>query len=186
MEEKEIIRSDKDKNVYIVAGLVILLGSIIVLGCFFDAGFGYWTYGGLESFLSWGGTFILIFGIFLYFYFRDCHITVTTTRVFGTATFGKRVDLPFDSLSAISTMNMKGIGVATSSGQIKFYGISNNQEIFKEISKLLNARQDKMPKQEAINNNSNADELKKYKELLDSGVITQEEFDAKKKQLLGL
>ncbi|MBQ2940785.1 MAG: SHOCT domain-containing protein [Clostridia bacterium] len=33
---------------------------------------------------------------------------------------------------------------------------------------------------------SNADELKKYKELLDSGVITQEEFDAKKKQLLGL
>ena len=30
------------------------------------------------------------------------------------------------------------------------------------------------------------DELKKYKELLDSGVITQEEFDAKKKQLLGL
>lgn len=33
---------------------------------------------------------------------------------------------------------------------------------------------------------SNADELKKYKELLDMGVITQEEFDQKKKQLLGL
>ena len=31
-----------------------------------------------------------------------------------------------------------------------------------------------------------ADELKKYKELLDMGVITQAEFDAKKKQLLGL
>ena len=31
-----------------------------------------------------------------------------------------------------------------------------------------------------------ADEIKKYKELLDSGIITQEEFDAKKKQLLGL
>ena len=31
-----------------------------------------------------------------------------------------------------------------------------------------------------------ADELKKYKELLDMGAITQEEFDAKKKQLLGL
>lgn len=30
------------------------------------------------------------------------------------------------------------------------------------------------------------DELKKYKELLDSGVITEEEFNAKKKQLLGL
>ena len=33
---------------------------------------------------------------------------------------------------------------------------------------------------------SAADEIKKFKELLDMGVITQEEFDAKKKQLLGL
>ena len=31
-----------------------------------------------------------------------------------------------------------------------------------------------------------ADELKKFKELLDMGAISQEEFDAKKKQLLGL
>lgn len=33
---------------------------------------------------------------------------------------------------------------------------------------------------------SAADELKKFKELLDMGVISQQEFDAKKKQLLGL
>jgi len=33
---------------------------------------------------------------------------------------------------------------------------------------------------------SSADEIKKFKELLDMGVITQEEFDQKKKQLLGL
>ena len=31
-----------------------------------------------------------------------------------------------------------------------------------------------------------ADEIRKYKELLDMGAITQEEFDAKKRQLLGL
>lgn len=31
-----------------------------------------------------------------------------------------------------------------------------------------------------------ADEIKKFKDLLDMGAITQEEFDAKKKQLLGL
>lgn len=37
-----------------------------------------------------------------------------------------------------------------------------------------------------IQQTSNADELKKFKDLLDSGIITQEEFDAKKKQLLGL
>ena len=33
---------------------------------------------------------------------------------------------------------------------------------------------------------SAADEIKKFKELFDMGIITQEEFDAKKKQLLGL
>ena len=37
-----------------------------------------------------------------------------------------------------------------------------------------------------IQQTSAADELKKCKELLDSGIITQEEFNAKKKQLLGL
>ncbi len=43
---------------------------------------------------------------------------------------------------------------------------------------------------DAINNSqqtpTNADELKKFKELLDMGAITQEEFDQKKKELLGL
>ncbi|HAP9644994.1 TPA: SHOCT domain-containing protein, partial [Enterococcus faecium] len=33
---------------------------------------------------------------------------------------------------------------------------------------------------------SSADEIKKYKELLDEGIINQEEFDFKKKELLGL
>ena len=33
---------------------------------------------------------------------------------------------------------------------------------------------------------SPVDELRKYKQLLDDGIITQAEFDAKKKQLLGL
>ncbi len=37
-----------------------------------------------------------------------------------------------------------------------------------------------------VDNYSNADEIRKYKKLLDDGIITQEEFEAKKKQLLGL
>lgn len=42
------------------------------------------------------------------------------------------------------------------------------------------------PQATVIQQSSPADEIKKYKELLDMGIITQEEFDAKKKQLLGL
>ena len=35
-------------------------------------------------------------------------------------------------------------------------------------------------------NDTSFDDIRKYKELLDSGIITQEEFDLKKKQILGL
>ena len=45
-------------------------------------------------------------------------------------------------------------------------------------------KQQKTP--QAVSAISPADELKKFKELLDSGIITQDEFDAKKKELLGL
>lgn len=54
------------------------------------------------------------------------------------------------------------------------------KEEFQQEMQAANARQT------AAASPSAADELKKFKELLDMGAITQEEFDAKKKQLLGL
>lgn len=42
------------------------------------------------------------------------------------------------------------------------------------------------PKVEVKNSSQSTDELKKYKDLLDNNIITQEEFEQKKKQLLGL
>lgn len=127
--------------------------------------------------------------LIIYLYSSKMQITVTDKRVYGQAAFGKRVDLPIDSISAISQSAFKGLAVATSAGKIKFVGIKNRDQIHEEITKLLTQRQGKPvvasePKQEI--HQSSADELKKYKELLDSGIITQEEFDAKKKQLLGL
>ncbi len=46
--------------------------------------------------------------------------------------------------------------------------------------------QEELQSNSVIQEISSADEIKKYKTLLDDGIITQEEFDAKKKQLLGL
>ena len=48
---------------------------------------------------------------------------------------------------------------------------------------ILNRSKDKGT---VVQQASPAEELKKFKELLDQGVISQEEFDAKKKQILGL
>lgn len=133
----------------------------------------------------------LVVTALVYFWLANNSITVTDKRVYGKTAFGKRVDLPLDSVSAIGSSILKGIAVATSSGKISFLLIKNSDEIHKCVSELLIARQSKETlattttiKQEIPQ--SNADELKKYKELLDSGVISQDEFDAKKKQLLGL
>ena len=62
-----------------------------------------------------------------------------------------------------------------------------NREVAQQIREFIEqkiANQQKQPT--VVQQTSAADELKKFKELLDSGVITQEEFDAKKKHLLGL
>lgn len=114
-------------------------------------------------------------------------IVVTNKRVYGKTCFGRRVDLPLDSISTVGTSWFKGIAVATSSGKISFILLKNAKSIHKEITALLIDRQNKKVQEKpVISSASNADELKKYKELLDSGIITQEEFDKKKKQLLGL
>lgn len=139
-------------------------------------------------FLTLGAVFSVL-GIFFIIMLATSEICVTSKRVYGKVAFGRRVDLPIDSISAISTTSVftQGVSVSTSSGRITFYGLSKKEEIATQIRKLLNDRQDKPGATTTIHQEvSNADELKKYKELLDSGIITQEDFDAKKKQILGL
>lgn len=144
---------------------------------------------------------VITIGLFLAFFIAGCIvysglskilIVVTDKRVYGKAMFGKQVDLPLDSISTLGMGMFSSIAVATSSGKITFWGISNRDEVHKAISGLLQNRQSGNRKEAAAVTHitqqaqSSADELKKYKDLLDSGVISQEEFDAKKKQLLGL
>ena len=67
--------------------------------------------------------------------------------------------------------------------------VKNVKEIYKTINNLLIERQSEKKTatiQTTELKTNSADELKKFKELLDNSVITQEEFEAKKKQLLGL
>ena len=59
------------------------------------------------------------------------------------------------------------------------------QEIFSILYKAFNEYKEKGETSDSASNSS-ADEIAKFKKLLDDGTITQEEFDAKKKQLLGL
>lgn len=127
-----------------------------------------------------GGVFI--FSLLTYLYARKMHIVVSNKRVYGESVFGRKVDLPIDSISAIGKKWFNGIGVATSAGKIVFFGFKNRDEIYETVSNLLVKRQSS---NQAMNTSqSSADELSKYKKLLDDGVISQEEFNEKKKQLL--
>lgn len=195
MDEKIIIKSSRYSNAVIIGCLIAISLCIPVLYFVVCA----LIYGGytMEEFMYTDGGAIIpkiltpvFFVIFLWaIYFTE--IVVTNKRVYGKTMFGKRVDLPIDSISAVGTSALNSIAITTASGAIKFVMIKNRNEIHDAVSKLLIERQTKEApaapttiKQEV--SASNADELKKYKELLDMGAITQEEFDAKKKQLLGL
>ena len=136
------------------------------------------------------GAVVLVALGFLYrFMLGNCEITVSDKRVWGKTSFGKRVDLPFNQISAVAYGNFGSVSVGTASGHVSFWYLENKYEIHDAIADVLVKQQNNATTTTTIKQEipqSNADELKKFKELLDMGIITQEEFDAKKKQLLGL
>lgn len=209
MEEKIVIKSKqcnikKIRRLIWFAGIVIyIVGSLMDISAlmrYLSAEYIEWwgISHAITSIIEWFmiPLAIIVFpfiaiGQLFYTAMSKIEMTVTTKRVYGKALFGKRVDLPLDMISAVGTTFLHGIAVTTASGAIKFLMIKNSEEIHTAISKLLMERQDAnkksastVVKQEIPQ--SNAEELRRYKELLDLGVITQDEFDAKKKQLLGL
>ena len=86
--------------------------------------------------------------------------------------------------------NSNGIrGAAKDLRSIVFFPKQNElaEKVYNHIRKLIEEnKKNTVPVVNQVQTLSNADELRKYKQLLDDGIITQEEFDAKKKQLLGL
>ena len=120
---------------------------------------------------------------------RKCELYITENNVKGKTLFGKEVVLPLYMVSAYSTRKLfSTITIATSSGITKFALIGNYAEFGNILSKKINERQENTinaSKETALLNNA-MDYTIKLKSMLDSGIITQEEFDAKKKQLLGL
>ncbi|MGL5478242.1 MAG: PH domain-containing protein [Clostridium sp.] len=105
----------------------------------------------------------------------------------------KLIDIPLDRINSIS--HSKGLilgkisitdGATTrtieniSNATVSFFADTVNKEIsiFKQAKNA--------PVTQVVNSTSAADELLKFKQLLDMGALTQDEFDAKKKELLGI
>lgn len=182
MEEKTIVSAEiRGVPVGIAA---IIIGGILCATCFvWETLIDDWA-----SFASLIlGAMMVLCGLIIVIKKRGSGLYVTNKRVYGQTLLGRRVDIPLDSISSISlTLGLlSGVSVASSSGRITFLFLIERDKIYNVISDYIIERQSHNSKQKETNTD-NFDELKKYKGLLDSGVITQEEFDAKKKQILGL
>lgn len=132
---------------------------------------------------------------------KRCSLELTDKGVYGnrkTIFSNKQLNLPMDKVDNVMITESiidkfrggKTVGVRSASGVVRFPWVHNADEFVKLTLAKIDEFKKNAPKPAAapVQNAplSNADELAKYKQLLDSGAITQEEFDAKKKQLLGL
>ena len=208
MEEKVLIKSDKynTKNflkILLIIGVVVI--AIALFYCYQVASMSYdtnsWIQERYETAFAYFSQECVIYilpvpvvfgllGLIIYLWSRSFELIVTDSRIYGKIAWGKRVDLPIDSVSATAMLGSKGIAVSTSSGKICFRVIKNAKKIYEVINNLLISRQQEKNNATIVTTVAHtideAEQLGKFKDLLDKGVITQEEFDAKKKQLLGL
>jgi hypothetical protein len=81
--------------------------------------------------------------------------------------------------------SVKGINAATKDENTVVFNKKDN-DLVQKIKAKIEELQASMNSGTVVQQVSAADEIKKFKELLDEGVITEEEFNQKKKQLLGI
>lgn len=188
MSENAIVSNEKYSKLSMLIATLVggIIGFVAAYIIYIAKGWSLKFSSPMKMCLLWG---VFVIDMFWYLISSGYELIVTDKRIYGKTPFGKRVDLPIDSVSAVGAGLLNSITISTASGRISFYAIKNRNKIHKVISDLLIERQSKPLSTATVHQEipqSNADELKKYKDLLDSGVISQEEFDAKKKQLLGL
>ena len=201
MEEKNIIKGKFSKsNIFVIVPLVLSAVSFLIsIWIYYDdcAYRDYWgrpvPYSrfiirpgevgpGTITIFSYLAILLFFVAIFFVIKMNRCKLNVSNKKVSGKASFGRIINLPIDEIISVGTCFPKGITVATSSRTIKFWLLVNREGVYQAISDLIKQKQGNF----ADNQNNSIDDLRKLKDLLDNGTITQEEFDAKKKQLLGL
>ena len=124
MEEKIIIESTHSKKINVICSAIIIVLYVVYCEAMYlsnDAWttFGYWFVRRI---------FIPIIFLALIFFSTRTNICVTNMRVYGKAFWGKRVDLPLDSISAVAIGFGHSIGKSatlfSSFGTISNPGIS--------------------------------------------------------------
>lgn len=148
----------------------------------------------------------LLFGLILHLLMKTFGMVVTDKRIYGWSIFQLwRTDLALDAVTSVALVGFTGISVRTAGGNILLFLIKNRKAVHSGICNLLMQRntsvavavkQENVPAdvsaaeeevfagQTAVSDDMSA--LRSLKEMLDMGLITQEDYDTKKKQILDL
>ena len=128
----------------------------------------------------------VVFGITNLLYSRDkkTELSILDNAIIGKKSNGKTVQFLLKDIKSVETTKKHGLKIMGSGIRYDIHLIQNAEEMKNIMMDMLAEVQHEQPVMAVVG--SSANDIKEYKELLDAGIITQEEFDAKNKQLLGL
>lgn len=121
----------------------------------------------------------------LYLMDKKTELIIQKNAIIGKMSNGKTVQFLLRDIKSVETTKTQGLKITGAGIKYEIHLIENGEELKSTIMGML-ANVSKEKTVVATAPVSDAKSIKEYKELLDSGIITQEEFEAKKKQLLGL
>lgn len=186
-EEKILVKSDFDSTACHKSALIwyaVLFFYGWVMG---------WSIGELNVGIGFLVGFLLGFflggliHLIMYFATKNNEITLTNYKITGTYRRSLSLNIPIDSVSSVSKGRMGSLCITCAGNKYSILFVSNKEKFCAQLNELLNKRaHQSLNAIPNVNQQSNYDEIAKLKQLLDAGIITQEEFDVKKKQLLGL
>lgn len=170
----------------------------------YDSSYSLYTFSWL-LFLLWILLYIIPIIVVLLDYRRSklCELTVTEREVSGAYTtvipiFKKTLKMPMEKIDNIVVMNGlleklsygKRIVISSTAGKISFPYVWNADEIVEKVLASMGRKSIQEPSISALREEQNSasgviGKIKELSELKNAGIITEEEFDLMKKELLG-
>ena len=199
ISDKILVQSAKNKKAY-KRILAFIYFFAFVLTIFFSLSTSITT-SSMQLFVVYFAVyFLLIFAVAIILNiiikktFKNSGIVVTEQKIVASYGLKSQISLPINSIGSV-TLNSNFLGEIGFNCSGKVYRIAyieNRKEIFDVVNTLISEKtivKSSCSTSSTSQQSENTDveqELKKFKSLLDNNLITQDEYEAKKKQILNL
>ena len=121
---------------------------------------------------------LALFISIIYVLNKKTSITVSGDMIICKKISGKTVQFMLNDVKSVETTFLKGLKITGNGIKYRIILVNNNESLKSDIMNLLNNLKTK------YTNVSEADELIKFRKLLEEGIISQEEYEKKKANIL--